>query len=780
MEIDEDLRAFLVESHENLSQLEGDLVALEQQPEDQELIQRIYRSLHTIKGNCGFLGFENLESLAHGGENLLSRLRDHHLVLNAPITNALLQVLDAIRYILSVLEIGGTEGDRDFSDLIQHLIQLQMTEGSVADAPTAVSTEPQSELIISPTGIGAQEEQVTNAQQEEQAINVGINVTARATLEVSDLGIGNSEGSEDESPHSLIGHHLSVTENTIRVDVDLLDTLMNLVGELVLHRNQVLEVAARLADRALLDTSQRLDLVTTQLQESVMRTRMQPIRRIWHKFPRVVRDLAFSLDKQVGLQMEGEETELDKTLIQAIADPLTHLVRNSVDHGIELPDIRIAANKPSTGTLRLRASHESGHVNIEVADDGAGIDTQKLIQKALQRNLVTTTQAAQMSEQDALNLIFLPGLSTANKITNVSGRGVGMDVVRTNIEAIGGTIDVQSRQHVGTIFKLKIPLTLAIIPTLIVMSCGERYAIPQSLLVELVRLEGDQAKQSIERVHGAPVYRLRGQLLPLVDLSQELGSHYRSLESITDPDVETVLNIVVLQVSTRSFGLVVDTIQDTQEIVVKSLSKHLKGIQCFTGATIMGDGRVALILDIPGLAKSVHLLSEEEEEKTLSRQDSPAINNQQAPKPFLLCQGPNHRQMAIPLSEVARLEQFQWTEIEPAGTHHVIQYRQQILPLVYLSDVLGHTHNQSCSELQEQNTDIQVVVISTPDSATIGLVVEQIEDIVMETITVRGPSPQENVECLAVIQDKVTELLEINAIAQTATAQFGWTQVAVS
>jgi two-component system chemotaxis sensor kinase CheA len=350
---------------------------------------------------------------------------------------------------------------------------------------------------------------------------------------------------------------------------------------------------------------------------------MQPIRTLWNKFPRVVRDIAMSLSKQVRLEMEGEETELDKTLIEAIANPLTHLIRNCLDRGLETPEERTAAGKPPVGRVCLRAYHESGQVTIEVSDDGKGINSERIKQKAIQRGIITLDRSMQMSDQEALNLIFLPGFSTAEQITNISGRGVGMDVVQANVEKINGSIDVHSRIGQGTTFKLKIPLTLAIIPTLIITSGGDRFAIPQVNLVELVRLEGEQALKSIEMFHDTPVYRLRGRLLPLVYLNRELkldseqdagtGRHGDAENSnLSKIANDEVLNIVVVQATDKPFGLVVYPINDTQEIVVKPLGKQLRTLNCFAGATIMGDGKIALILDLQGIAQRTHLLSEQQ------------------------------------------------------------------------------------------------------------------------------------------------------------------------
>src|SRR5208337_2241997 len=445
----------------------------------------------------------------------------------------------------------------------------------------------------------------------------------------------------------------AASDSSIRVDVGLLDKVMNLVGELVLARNQVLQFANRMKDTSFLAASQHLNLITTELQEGVMKTRMQPIGNIWGQFPRTVRDVALGCGKEVGIEMEGKETELDKTIIEAIKDPLTHLVRNSVDHGIELPEARVKAGKARVGRLILRAFHEGGQVNIEISDDGAGLSSDRIRKKAIERGVITAEQAARMTEREIFNLIFLPGFSTAEKVTNVSGRGVGMDVVKTNVEKIGGLVDLQSTLGRGTTVRVKIPLTLAIIPALVVTCAGERYAIPQVNLLELVRLEAEHATTAIEMVHGVPVYRLRGRLLPLVYLSRELKL-VGKLDSAGSNDA--AVNIVVLQADDRQFGLVVDEINDSEEIVVKPLRKQLKTVKTFAGSSIMGDGKVALILDVLGLAQRASVVTETRHRALTEKvTESAAMAGEK--QTFLLFAGPDDSRMAIPLSTLARLEE---------------------------------------------------------------------------------------------------------------------------
>jgi two-component system chemotaxis sensor kinase CheA len=550
-----------------------------------------------------------------------------------------------------------------------------------------------------------------------------------------------------------------VADANIRVDVGLLDKLVNLVGELVLARNQVLQFTATRRDPAFLHTTQRLNQITTELQEGVMKTRMQPIGNILNKFPRQVRDLAVACGKQVHLTIEGEETELDKTLLEAIKDPLTHLVRNAIDHGVETPQERLASGKLAEGRLSLHAFHEGGQVNIEIADDGRGVDPERIRAKALERGLISRDQSARLGERELLQLIFLPGFSTAEKVTNVSGRGVGMDVVKTNIEKIGGAVDMVSRPGQGATVKIKIPLTLAIIPALIVTSGGDRYAIPQVNLLELVRLGGDKAKRGFELIHGTPVYRLRGNLLPLVFLHKELR---------VEPNIPLAekgpLHIAVLQAGDRPFGLVVEAINDTEEIVVKPLSKHLKGIPLFAGATIMGDGRVSLILDVMGLAQRAGVVSDVRRKPV---EPSALAGSGRPVQTLVLFRFSDGRRMAVPLALVTRLEEFPTAAVEKTSGQEVVQYGEQILPLVRLEE----TFPTGSEETSIESDSMQVLVFSA-HGRSIGLVVDRILDIVETTDEVQLGTRRQGVYGSVVLQQRVTDLLDVRAVLRLADPTF--------
>jgi two-component system chemotaxis sensor kinase CheA len=756
---------FLVESHEGLDQLDQDLVELERSGTDKELLGRIFRCVHTIKGTCGFLGYEKLESVAHVGENLLSRLREGALAVSPEIATALLGLVDALRQMLRGIEHEGKEGDVDYSVLTATLSRLTDPE-ALGDATaleaqqTSVDDKPIPALgdILVGTGKVAQADVVAALAEQGTPGGQQLGEILVARGSTTTAAVNEALDTQQEARGA------SIADGSIRVDVPLLDRLMNLVGELVLTRNQILQSSIASGDAALGGPAQRLNLITTELQEGVMKTRMQPIGNVWNKLPRVVRDLAASLNKQVSIEVEGADTELDKTIIEAIKDPLTHIVRNSVDHGIESPAVRVAAGKSPTGRLFLRAFHEGGMVNIEIRDDGAGIDPARLRAKAVEKGILTADAASRLGERESLNLIFAPGFSTAVRVTNVSGRGVGMDVVKTNIERIGGMVDVTSVPGASTILRIKIPLTLAIIPGLIVTTGGNRYAIPQVSLLELVRLEGDEAKKRIELIYGAPVYRLRGRLLPLIHLNHALGL----TGARWNVDDRSVVNIVVLQAEGSSFGVVVDTINDTEEIVVKPLGRQLKGIPAFAGATILGDGRVALILDVLGLANAQNVVSPESE-RTAADSDGEATKGDAGVQPLLVfALGASHR-AAVPLLAVSRLEEFSRDAVERTGRSEVVQYRGDILPLIRLTDVLD-----GITAAPPTEGPLQVIVYAH-NGRSIGFVVDRIVDVVTTAVASARATRTGAVSGTAIVQEKVTDVLDVAALMRRLEPEQAYT-----
>ncbi len=725
LEDQEVIREFLVESHENLSRLDQDLVELEKHPKDAALLASIFRTMHTIKGTCGFFGFSTLEKISHQAESLLSQLRDGQRELDPSLVSLILETVDATRRVLASIEASGEEGLEHFDDLTERLRLV---------AQGAVAMERQ---IMTDTPPAAAEKDCDESSSPEPA------------KETRPDSRCDEEGAKSSA----------VADANIRVGVVLLDKLMDLVGELVLTRNQILQFNTQREDAELNATSQRLNLITTELQEGVMKTRMQPIGMVWNKLPRVVRDMALALGKQVQLEMDGAETELDRTIIEAIKDPLVHLVRNACDHGIEPPDVRLRAGKTPQGKLTLRAYHEGGQVNIEIGDDGAGVDVARVKQKAIEKGLLQPELALKLSDREALNLIFEAGFSTAQTVTNVSGRGVGMDVVKSNIEKIGGIVDISSRLGQGTTVKLKIPLTLAIIPGLVITSGEERFVIPQVSLLELIRLEGDSREKHIEQVHGTPVYRRRGALLPIAYLNDVLG-----LKTTAPGDV---VSIVVLQAEDRQFGLVVDGINDTQEIVVKPLGKQLKGMSVYAGATIMGDGRVALILDVLGIGERSGVLSQSQEQVRGSAARTARADTEE--QSLLLFRAGPFERLAVPLSLVARLEEFPAAQIERAGGAQVVQYRNRILPLVQLETLLCPR-----SDGEAQVADPAQVIVFRDGDRSLGVVVDQILDIAEDSITVRQRTGRNGLLGSAVVGKRVADFLDLDYVFAASAA--AWSQ----
>ena len=703
MQDDEVIQEFLIESTENLSRLDQEMVRIEQAPGDQQILASIFRTIHTIKGTCGFLGFANMERIAHHAETILGQIREGQRTLTAEIVSLVLETVDAVKAELKTVEQTGSESGDSYEALCRRL------EASANDQEVQGETEP---------------------------------VAPKPVIE---------EIAEPELPKAEAAARPLAGDSTIRVDVGLLDKLMNLVGELVLSRNQILQFCNHLQDPAFTASSQRLNLITTELQGGVMKTRMQPIGVVWNKLPRVVRDLALHCGKKISLVMEGAGTELDRTIIEAIKDPLTHIVRNSCDHGLETPEVRAAAGKPPTGKLLLRAFHEGGNVTIEIVDDGAGIDLARVRSKAVQQHLIREDQAARLSDREIANLIFTPGFSTAAAVTNISGRGVGMDVVKTNIERIGGSVDVLTTKGQGTTLRIKIPLTLAIIPGMIVGCSGERFVIPQTSLLELIRLEGPAVKSQVEWVAGAPLFRRRGNLLPLAFLDQVL-------ELPSEAGERDVLNIVVLQAEDRHFGLVVDQVMDTQEIVVKPLSKQLKGLNGFAGATIMGDGTVALILDVLGVSQLAGVRSDGNRARIASAQQGQVVNSVEK-QAHLLFRAGDFQRLAVPLQLVARLEEFPIESVERAGGSDVVQYRGGLLPLIHLRDTLG------ASTGRPEGTSLPAIVFAQ-GSNQIGLTVDEILDIVEDRPTAHQQRSRDGILGSAIIDGRVTDLLDVDHIVQ--------------
>ena len=839
-ESQEIVREFLVESYENLDQLDRDLVALESEPGSRALLSSIFRTVHTIKGTSGFLGLTRLERVTHVGESLLVELRDGHRLMDQPTTDVLLSLTDTVRAILTSVEVTGEEGETDIDAVIAAVEAIQAgaaaPDGASQDVPVeAATTEDAAATTVDET-IGAYEttdelsaEQAAGSFPDEAvqaavAAAVGVAVetaacdagpqkrtscrvvkpisakvpephpatetpleeTGPTTEPVRSAAVepapaepatpksasAKSAPAEPATPKSAPAKSApavpsaggpakrpvadavdtggrSATDTTIRVDVDVLDALMRQVGELVLARNQISRIAQGSAEQELVRAAQQLNLIAGELQEGVMKTRMQPIEHVWSKMPRVVRDLATSLGREISLEMIGKDTELDRSLLEAVKDPLTHLVRNAVDHGIESPAERVAAGKPAKGTLTLRAYHAGGQVMVEVRDDGRGVDAEKVAASAIRKGLRTQEQVDQASQQDMLQMLFLPGFSTAEKVTNVSGRGVGMDVVKTKIEEIGGNVEIESAPGKGTTCRLRIPLTLAIMPTLTVACGGDLYAVPQVNLVELVALDAAKEDSGIEYVHSAPVYRLRGELLPLVSLVDVLG---------VQADAPTV--IAVLQAEGRRFGLLLDRVVNTEEIVVKPISARLKSIGLYAGATVLGDGRVALILDVQAIARTSLLVDVTSADDALSRAvDSASLSSEQ-----VLVVGVGGHRVAMPLASVARLEHVATDAVESVGGRQVVQYRGTILPLLHLGAVLGAAPEKASDEL--------LIVVYSNGHRSVGMVVDDILDILDDDVRTHSDVDDSGLVGSTVLSGVITELLDVRAAILAADPSF--------
>jgi two-component system chemotaxis sensor kinase CheA len=778
-EFDDVIAEFLVESREGLDQLDRDLVALEETPDNRELLSRIFRCFHTVKGTAGFLGFGKLESLTHAGESLLSRMRDGELRPSGTITTSLLSTVDAVRVMLGAVEASGNDGDRDYSELTETLKALCRGEepagltvehaspgpAAAAPPPAAVAPPPAAKPppAVAIKSVEPIASSITGARDIEwtlpEAPLIAVPPAEPAPAAPASAPAPEPVAAPAVAPPAQEERHAANVAESVRVDLTLLDNLVDLAGELVLTRNHIVQLSKGRDDTILATATQRLNFVTAQLQDGIMRMRMQPVNNLFSKFPRVVRDLARSCRKLVRLELDGRDTELDKSLIETIKDPMVHLLRNCVDHGIESPEARAKNGKHPEGRIVLRAYHQNGLVHIEVADDGNGIALDKVKKRGIERGLVTPERAEMMSDSEVASLIFLPGFSTAEQITNVSGRGVGMDVVKTNVEAVGGTVEVDTRMGQGTTFTLKIPLTLAIIPALVVRCADARYAIPQVNVIELVRLTA--AKQALEWIHGAPVFRLRGKLLPVVFLEEAMGGHIMppaANDNTIDEDAPSKF-LAVVQGPGRQFGLVVDAVLDQQEIVVKPLPKLLAEIGAFAGATLLGDGRVALILDILGIAQRARLVSEQREDAMVERARAQNKERAKGMRTLLLLQGPDDARLAVPLEDVSRLETIDVEQLESGGQHQVLQYRGEIMPLLRTRELLPERRSRMRNENEEPKM-LRVVVLGRPGRA-LGLVVDDVLDVVETAGELRRVGCRQGVVGTLVVQNRVTEVLDL-------------------
>jgi two-component system chemotaxis sensor kinase CheA len=760
--MDDLLSEFLTETAESLDVIDTELVRFESQPEDKATLNNIFRLVHTIKGTCGFIGLPRLESIAHAGETLLGKFRDGALPVTPAAVSLVLASIDRIKAILAHLAAEQVEPPGDDRDLIAELERA--SEGGLVAVAPPPPPKPAPVIVTAPEppeGEGrwdadqgrflrpgevslADLEAAFNATEGPEPVEVKPVAAVAAVAAMPD---------HDEDKKSALG------TSTIRVNVDVLESLMTMVSELVLTRNQLLQILRNSTDSEFKAPLQRLSGVTAELQECVMKTRMQPIGSAWKKLPRIVRDASNDLHKKIDLVMEGEATELDRQVLELIKDPLTHMIRNSCDHGVETIAQRIAAGKSENGTIKLRAYHEGGHILIEVSDDGAGLNTDRIRSKAIEKGVIDIAESMAMTDAQIHRLIFAPGFSTAAKVTNISGRGVGMDVVKTNVELIGGTIDLRSRYGHGTTFIIKIPLTLAIISALIVGVEDHRFALPQLSVLELVRA-GKRFEHKIELINSTRVLRLRDHLLPLVALSD-------CLNLMVDEDRgDRSACIVIMQVGELRFGLIVDEVFDTEEIVVKPLSKRLGAMSEYSGATILGDGSVIMILDPNGISRSVanversvnRLLDEQ------SRAAAAAAKASEHKVSLLLFSAGGAEPRACPLSLVTRLEDLDASTIEMTSRGPVVQYRGRLMPLAPAGGMVRHEGRQP-------------VLVFSQGSVVVGLAVDAILDIVEETLDIQLGGQAPGVLGTAVLKGKSTEIVDVGHYL--SQAEPAWASAAI-
>jgi two-component system chemotaxis sensor kinase CheA len=707
-EDEEILLAFCEESRDNLHQMDRDLVELETRGADQELLSRVFRAVHTLKGTCGFLGFTRLEALAHAGEDLLSALREGELVIDASSATSLLRLVDVARTVLIEIEATSLESSTDHGPLIAEL-----------RSHLGASVEP-----VEPVEPAAP---VTPAAMDTSA--------------------------EHEAPSEP---HVSTTgDSTVRVDVAVLDRLMDVVGELVLARGRIGELVALDDNGPFAAPYRDLRVLTGDLQDSVLTARLQPIGTVTGKVPRIARDLSAALGKQVAVHIEGEAVGVDKAVNEALRDPLLHLVRNCLDHGIESPAERIASGKSPVGRLSIRAFHQGGRVHLEVADDGQGVNLAALKARAVTQNVLSAEAVHGLTEAQALDLMFHPGLTTRDEVTSTSGRGVGMDVVRSSIEQVGGSVHVNSSPGRGVVFRLNVPLTLAIMPVLVAWCGGDRYAIPQVHLLEVMRLDSRQVDTRVDAVGEARMLRLRGRLLPLVELNEHLGVASLRTDGLV---------VVVVETDGRRFGLVVDGVADTVDAVVKPLPALLRSLAVFAGTTILADGRPALVVDVPGVAGAAGISSV----SVPVLDGSSATPDGSQPANLLLATAPDGGMVAFPLAQVRRLESFAVEQLERSGGATVVQYGEELLTVVRIGEVLPERRRIDRGGTVEPAPTTLETVVCESSSGTVGLVVASIDDVVDEPQLLRQPASRDGVTACLVVEGRVAELLDVDVLSERA------------
>jgi len=804
--MDELVAEFLTETNESLEELDLDLVNLEQNPNDADLLGKIFRLVHTIKGTCGFLALPRLEKVAHHGENVLGRFRDGDLEVLPEYVTLIFECIDQIKYIVGEIEANGAEPDGDDAVLIEKLDEVYEGRDASQNGGEAVAAEATAEAApenedggypgeatgnVSKEELDALEAAFQNAPGPESTNGSGAPAAeessapeqAEKKAEPAPAPAVESKPAEQAAPAAK--KKPSLASQSLRVNVDVLENLMTMVSELVLTRNQLLQIQrANSGDTDFSAPLQSLNLVVSDLQEGVMKTRMQPIGNAWAKLPRIIRDLSMELNKKIELEMIGQDTELDRQVLELIKDPLTHMVRNSGDHGIEDPETRKANGKPEMGTIILKAFHEGGHIIIQIKDDGKGLPMELIKNKIVANGLATAEELEAMPDQQIQQYIFKAGFSTAEKVTSVSGRGVGMDVVRTNIEKIGGSIELNSKEGFGSTFTIKIPLTLAIVSALIVEAAGEKFAIPQLSVKELV-MASHNGESQIETIKGAPVFRLRDHLLPLVSLSDilrlqkpqkpdnkaadlecsDLSDDQAATEDAQSATKTTATSsenrhqyIVVTQVGNFDFGIIVDKVFDTEEIVVKPVAKILRDIELFSGNTILGDGSVIMILDPNGIAREAGDIDSAPQETSAERVQ---LSDTQEKTSLLLFSAGDNAPKAVPLSLVARLENVDFANIEHSSGQMMVQYRGQLMPLIPFNN-----------DVQVGSEGQKPVLVFADRDQSMGLIVDEIIDIQEEHIDVQLGGSQPGLFGSAIINDTATDVVDVAHFLNTINSNW--------
>lgn len=790
--MDEELLAeFLTESNENLASIEEKLLELEADPGNSKILDGIFRVVHTVKGSCGFLGLTGLEKVAHAGENLLGKIRSEKYLVDGDIVSLLLENTDAIKALIAGLEEQGREPTTDYSNLCIRLSAAESlihagnskatTAEDVADEPV-ISLEwlaGVDETVIALLGdagihtpqavLAAGFEKLRSLEGMKPAVALKIlgiaksaslsesraqDVVENKTVEPVDVIVEEvisepamAESQQQESQPPAVAKTAQVqairknkSESSIRVDVALLDELMNQVGELVLSRNRLLRLVEQNGSAELVRTSRGISQITSRLQEKLLHTRMQPISTLWGTVPRLLRDITKQLGKKIRVDMEGQETELDRTILAALKDPMTHIIRNSCDHGVEAPDQRREKGKSEEGVIALKARQESGFIVIDIIDDGGGIDPDKIRNKAVKMGVLTAEQAAAISDKAALQLIFHAGLSTAEVVSNLSGRGVGMDVVRSEIESVGGTVEIDSELGKGTTLHIRIPLTLAIIPAMIVSSADQHFAIPQMMVQELIAI--DRNSDDWEKIAGKPFYRLRGHLLPIVGLSEVLKQQVDQSRELS--------SVVVINIGELQFGIGVDEILGAEEIVVKPLGRHFNHLDVYGGCSILGDGMVVPILDCMGITRDMrqeHTLDavvvEREADKLSTAEESQ----------YILVFAVGEQWYAIPMALVERIEEIDSNNIEKSGRREVLQYRGDVVQVVRLAKLLG---------VEPQQLDgVEPCLIISDQGRRLCIQVDKIIDIVKQHLEIHLESSEPYFIGTAIVEGRSTEVIDV-------------------